>query len=177
MSRAGSLRKSSSTDQYTTSRDNNGSSAQIQVCDHCYRVRHLGNSNQGRHRSNEIGDEESQDHKARGIIKLIQELFRIGNEVMRCAQQALVCFVCDVIAPNPSVSAVDVEAHKAKFAQFGSFHDNTLTNLLKDIFYWHNGDKNHGGRRSDTPANRCIKDVLESYRRVLNRAGKNVPVN
>ncbi|KAF9943983.1 hypothetical protein BGZ70_005177 [Mortierella alpina] len=93
-------------------------------------------------RYNEVGDEAERDGLAKTVVSLIQELVFIGNEAMRCAQQALACYFAEVIAAHPTLSPADVQERQAKFQQFSGFRNNTFfTNLLQDIFYWHDQEQ------------------------------------
>ncbi|KAF9943786.1 hypothetical protein BGZ72_003405, partial [Mortierella alpina] len=105
----------------------------------------------------------------------------IGNEAMRCAQQAFACYFADVISEYSTLSPQDVAKRHEKFSQFTNFKNNTFfTNLLQDIFRWHDDeDQSRRGRpRKETDANACIKEILgvdSAYRRALTKANKTVP--
>ncbi|KAF9271621.1 hypothetical protein BGZ68_003296, partial [Mortierella alpina] len=68
-------------------------------------------------RYNEVGDEAERDELAKTIVSLIQELVYIGNEVTRCAQQALACYFAEVIAAHPTLSPEDIQERQAKCGQ------------------------------------------------------------
>ncbi|KAF9563531.1 hypothetical protein EC968_004831, partial [Mortierella alpina] len=57
-------------------------------------------------RHNEVGGEAGREGLAKTIV-LIQELVYVGNEVTRCAQQALACYFAEVIAAHPTLSPTD----------------------------------------------------------------------
>ncbi|KAF9271591.1 hypothetical protein BGZ68_003328, partial [Mortierella alpina] len=132
-------------------------------------------------KQNEIGDEEDRPSLAKTIVSVIQEMVYVGNEAMRCAQQAFACYFAEVITLYGTLSPYDVGKRKEKFGQFSSFRNNTFfTNLLQDIFRWYDDeDQSRRGRpRKETEANASIKEILgvnSAYRRALSKAKKTVP--
>ncbi|CAO3573360.1 unnamed protein product [Mortierella alpina] len=130
---------------------------------------------------NEVGDDDDRVSLAKTVTLVIQEMVFIGNEAMRCAQQAIACYFAEVIAEHCTLSPADIEKRHAKFSQFSKFRNNTFfTNLLQDIFRWHDDEDQptKGRPRIETEANACIKDILgvnSAYRRALTKANKTVP--
>ncbi|KAF9953151.1 hypothetical protein BGZ70_000346 [Mortierella alpina] len=130
---------------------------------------------------NEVGDDDDRASLAKTVTLMIQEMVFIGNEAMRCVQQAIACYFAEVIAEHCTLSPVDIKRRQEKFTQFSKFRNNAFfTNLLQDVFRWHDdADQSTRGRpRKETDANACIKDILgvnSAYRRALTKANKTVP--
>jgi hypothetical protein len=130
---------------------------------------------------NEVGDDDDRASLAKTVTLVIQEMVFIGNEAMRCAQQAIACYFAEVIAEHCTLSPADIKNRHAKFSQFSKFRNNTFfTNLLQDIFRWHDDEDQptRGRPRIETEANACIKDILgvnSAYQRALTKANKTVP--
>ena len=116
-----------------------------------------------------------QDEARKEIEQVIQEMVRIGTELTRCAQQALSLYIAKTTADFPTLEGNDIANRKEGLRHVGYFSDTAFFgNLLQDLFSWH--DKSRGGRpRKNTPANDCIKDILDVYRGFLQEANSNVP--
>ncbi|KAF9555836.1 hypothetical protein EC968_008602 [Mortierella alpina] len=130
---------------------------------------------------NEVGDGEDWTSLAKTIVSVIQEMVYIGNEAMRCVQQAVACYLADVIIEHGTLSSRDVAKRKEKFSEFCKFKNNTFfRNLLQDVFCWYDDeDRPKRGRpRKETEANASVKEILgenSAYRRALRKANKTVP--
>ncbi|KAF9349653.1 hypothetical protein BGX34_001675 [Mortierella sp. NVP85] len=114
---------------------------------------------------------------AKAVISTIREMVYIGTEATRMIFQAIACYVAKIMTDYPTTEEADSNERKEAFRQFDFFENNAFfANLMTDLFCWHDQSKRRGKPRADTPANRCVSDIINHYRTILDAAGKAVPL-
>jgi hypothetical protein len=124
--------------------------------------------------ANSVGEPRKRDQFRKEILDVINEMIRIGTETTRCAEQAISLYIAKITAEFPSLNQEDI-AERKKHLQFLGYWSNTsfFGNLLQEFFCWHDQDK---GKRTRTPSNDCVKEIVRVYSEFLERSGSNVPI-
>ena len=121
-------------------------------------------------------DTEERGVVAKAIVSTIREMVYIGTETTRMIFQAIACYEAKVMTEYPATEAEDSNKRKEAFRQFDFLENNAFfANLMSDLFFWHDQSRRQGRPKGDTPANRCVSEIIAHYRTVLETAGKTVP--
>jgi 5'-3' exonuclease len=119
---------------------------------------------------------EQQAKLSNAIATTIKEMVYIGTETTRMILQAIACYLAKIMTENPTTRKEDTDERKRLFRQFDYFENNAFfSNMMTDLFCWHDQSKRRGRPRADSSANRCASEILDNYCAILGVAGKSVP--
>ncbi|KAF9344704.1 hypothetical protein BGX34_005416, partial [Mortierella sp. NVP85] len=90
---------------------------------------------------------------------------------IRMIFQAIACYEAKIMTEYPATEAGDSNKRKEVFRQFDFLEYNVFfANLMADLFSWNDQSRRQGRPRGDTPANRCVSEIIAHCRTVLETA-------
>lgn len=111
------------------------------------------------------------------ILKTIQDMVRIGTDVIIIAQNAIAHYIALVTLTYPTLSQQDIDARKADLQLLSVLTTkNVFGYILQDIFQWHHQGPTQGRARSTTARETLLCDrILTEYNQALQSQNLNIP--